>query len=369
MKWIYNVLMMMGGCCMGLSLTAQTLFDNYKPHFTLPRNYVCYQTTDSLKLDGKLDEKAWQQAKWSEEFVNIEGDVKPRPAHTTRVKMLWNQQYLFIAAELEEPHVWAKLQQHDTIIYQDNDFEVFLDPEGDTHNYFEIEINARNTVMDLFMPKPYRDGGKALLTWDTKGLRTAVHVTGTLNNPKDKDQKWTVEMAIPFSAVRFYNGPAIPQNNSLWRINFSRVQWDTDIKNGEYIKRRDANDRTLPEHNWVWSPQGTINMHTPERWGYLQFSTQSPGGTPVAFQLPEAEIAKKYLWLIYYKQREYRQQNKRYATTLADINIPATITAENGKAYTLQLESMSTQFKATVTGHTLNSAWHINQEGKIFSGK
>lgn len=32
---------------------------------------------------------------------------------------------------------------------QDNDFEVFLDPDGDNHNYYEIEINAHNTVWDL----------------------------------------------------------------------------------------------------------------------------------------------------------------------------------------------------------------------------
>jgi len=356
-------------CGSGSALQAQTLFDAFKPHFTLPRNYVCYQTTDSLTIDGKIIEKAWQLAKWSEDFVDIEGDLQPHPTHATRVKMLWNTQYLYIAAELEEPHVWGTLQQHDTIIFQDNDFEVFLDPDGDAHEYFEIEINARNTVMDLFMPKPYRDGGRALLTWDTKGIRTAVHVTGTLNQPHDKDQKWTVEMAIPINAVRFFNGPGIPQNNSIWRINFSRVQWDTYIKNGQYVKRRDTNGRPLPEHNWVWSPQGTINMHAPERWGYLQFSTQPPGGTPVAFQLPESATAKNYLWLIYYKQREYRQKNKRYATTLSALGIPEKVTAANGKVYSLLLESMSTQFKASIDGGSLKNIWQINQEGKVFPGK
>jgi hypothetical protein len=42
---------------------------------------------------------------------------------------------------LESPHVWATLTNHDTVIFQDPDFEVFIDPDGDTHNYYEFEIN------------------------------------------------------------------------------------------------------------------------------------------------------------------------------------------------------------------------------------
>ena len=50
------------------------------------------------------------------------------------------------------------LTEHDSVIFQDNDFEVFIDPDGDNHNYYEIEINALNTEWDLRLPKPYRDG-------------------------------------------------------------------------------------------------------------------------------------------------------------------------------------------------------------------
>jgi hypothetical protein len=28
----------------------------------------------------------------------------------------------------------------------------------------------------------------------------------------------------------------------------------------------------LAEDNWVWSPQGLINMHVPERWGWVEFA-------------------------------------------------------------------------------------------------
>ena len=103
----------------------------------------------------------------------------------TRAKMLWDSTYLYIYAELQEADLWGTLRQHDTIIYDDNDFEVFINPDNTTHRYFELEINALGTVMDLFMNKPYRNGGKALMSWDAQGLLSAVTVRGTLDHPGD----------------------------------------------------------------------------------------------------------------------------------------------------------------------------------------
>ena len=123
----------------------------------IPRGYVCGYAATAPELDGKLDEAAWSPAAWTEDFVDIEGPAKPKPRFRTRAKMLWNEEYFFIAAELEEPHVWGTITQHDAVIFQDPDFEVFIDPDGDSHNYYEFEMNALNTTWDLLMLKPYSD--------------------------------------------------------------------------------------------------------------------------------------------------------------------------------------------------------------------
>ena len=102
--------------------------------------------------------------------------------------MLWDDPCFYIAADLEEPHVWATMEQRDAKIYNDNDFEVFIDPDGDTHLYYEFEINAAGTEWDLLLIKPYRDGAPFVSGWDMAGLRTAVHVWGTINEPHDEDQ-------------------------------------------------------------------------------------------------------------------------------------------------------------------------------------
>jgi hypothetical protein len=111
----------------------------------VPRGYVCYRTEKPPKIDGLLGDDAWQQAAWTDDFSDIEGDRRPKPRLRTRAKMLWDAQYFYIAAELEEPHVWGTLTKHDSVIFNDNDFELFIDPDGDNHEYYEFEINVLNT--------------------------------------------------------------------------------------------------------------------------------------------------------------------------------------------------------------------------------
>jgi hypothetical protein len=111
--------------------------------------------------------------------------------------------------------ILATLRDHDSVIFHDNDFEVFLDPDGDGLRYFEFEMNAFNTGWDLFLPKPYKDGGKADNSWEIPGLKTAVHVEGTLNHPGDKDKAWTVELAFPWTG--FSHQGASPRRPRLQR--------------------------------------------------------------------------------------------------------------------------------------------------------
>src|SRR5262249_43792174 len=153
--------------------------------YTPPKGYVCYRARSPIAIDGRLDDSAWRDAPWTDDFADIEGDVRPKPRFRTRAKMLWDDRCLYVAAELEEPHVWATLTRHDAVIFRDNDFEVFLDPDGDSHLYAELELNALDTTWDLLLPKPYKDGGRAVHAWEIAGLRTAVHVDGTLNDPGD----------------------------------------------------------------------------------------------------------------------------------------------------------------------------------------
>lgn len=252
---------------------------------SIPRTYVCYQSAAPLTIDGKLSEKSWKMAPWTTAFVDIEGDAKPRPLQKTRAKLLWDNQYLYIGAEMAETHIWAYQDRKDQIVYLENDFEVFIDPDGDTDNYYELEINAINNSFDLFLPKPYRKGGRPALDWDIVGLKSAVTLKGTVNKPTDQDKSWTLEIATPLTSLSTRDVAAVlPQDGSVWRINFSRVNWQHDVADGKYSRRKNPETgKVIPEYNWVWSPQGVINMHIPEYWGLIQFSTKVAGKKRVPF--------------------------------------------------------------------------------------
>src|SRR5690242_3316158 len=85
-----------------------------------PKEYVCYRSGEALSIDGKLNEPSWRNAPETDAFVDIEGDVRPRPAFMTRARMLWDDQYFYVGAELEEPHVWGTLTKRDSVIFHDN---------------------------------------------------------------------------------------------------------------------------------------------------------------------------------------------------------------------------------------------------------
>ncbi|MGA9120922.1 MAG: carbohydrate-binding family 9-like protein [Bacteroidota bacterium] len=282
------------------------------PH---PRGYVAYKTPAPIVIDGILNDPAWRKASWTTNFVDIEGTLKPLPRFRTHAKMAWDDQYLYIGAHIDEPQVWATLTKRDTVIFFDNDFEVFIDPNGDHFEYYEFEMNALNTVWDLFLPKPYRDSGSAHNEWNIDGLKTAVHIRGTLNNPADIDSGWTVEIAMPWKALgKFAHKPAPPANGDQWRINFSRVEWKVKVDGDHYVKLKG-----LPEDNWVWSPQWVVDMHQPELWGYVQFSTAKPGTD--RFRPDPTWEARVALYQVYKAEKAFRKEHGRYALTLQELGL------------------------------------------------
>lgn len=262
-----------------------------------PKSYIAYRVTEKIQIDGKDDEPSWQKAAYTDDFIDIEG-VKI-PHFKTNVKMLYDDEYFYFFAKMEEPHVWATLKERDTVIFQNNDFEIFLDPDNDSHNYYEFEVNALNTIWDLFLTKPYRETNKVLDGWDINKLKSAVYVSGTLNNSSDTDKFWSVEIAIPWAAMREAHRQDNIPTNKFWRVNFSRVHWDFDLTEGRYSKKKDPEGKYLPEYNWVWSPQWKISMHEPELWGYVYFSYKIIGEKDT-FEVPKDEAIKRYLYDLYH---------------------------------------------------------------------
>lgn len=244
----------------------------------VPARYTCYRACDPIVVDGRLTEPAWKRAPRTTSFVDIATGEKA--FFDTRAMMLWDDTYWYIGVTCEEPDVWSTFIRRHSIIYYDNDIEVFVDPDGDGSSYHELEINALNTVWCQVLGERNSTAARACSTWDVKGLKHAVQIDGTLNWPEDKDRGWTVEIAFPWrSFAEFCQVPSPPRAGDVWRTNFSRVEYRTDRVGAAYrekdIEGRKAVISQGTQDNWVWSIQGQVNMHLPGRWGYVQFSGES----------------------------------------------------------------------------------------------
>lgn len=316
--------------------------------------YLAPRRQGSIAIDGHLDDAGWRHVPWTGAFVDIEGSVRPRPRFRTRVRMTWDDTYWYIAAELREPDVWATITTRDAVIFRDNDFELFVDPSGSTHRYFEVETNALATVWDLFLAKPYRDGGHADNAWNITGLRIATSVDGTLNDPHDRDRGWTVEMAIPWSAFSDSSHNRTPPiDGEQWRVNFSRVEWDVDTTGDRYTKRTRPAGAPLPEHNWVWAPQGAVDIHLPEMWGVVQF-----GGTKLLHD-DAASNARWQLRRVYYAERDYQSVHHQFTAARAALGL-------TDLPVGLVIDAAGTTWHATIAEAGTNRRWHIEADGRVW---
>jgi hypothetical protein len=283
---------------------------------TTPLQYTVFKTSEEIVIDGKSDEQAWAQAPWTPVFSDISTGQAPDEKHRARCKMLWGDNFLYVYAELTEPDIWASITKTDSPVFQDNALEMFISPGGGTYDYVEFQINAFGTTWDLFLPKPYRNGGAGLTSWDIKGLQKAVHLNGTINNPLDKDKGWSLELAVPFRSV-VMNGSKNPSNGTIWRMNFSRVQWQLDTLTEKYYRRKNEQGRVVSEQYYVWSPQGIINLHMPERWGYVLFSDSVSNKN---FLSEADEKLKLEAWKYYYLQQQFKSKNGKYASRIKRLD-------------------------------------------------
>tara|TARA_B100001057_G_scaffold446297_1_gene484726 strand:- start:1189 stop:2277 length:1089 start_codon:yes stop_codon:yes gene_type:complete len=326
----------------------------------IPKKYIVQKLSDSLIIDGYDNEIDWKNIPFSDEFIDIENNIKP--AKKTKMKMLWDDNFLYVFAKLWDDHIWGDITKRDEIIYYNNDFEIFIDPDGDTYNYGEIEINTLGTEWDLFLNKPYRLGGKAQTSWNIQGLKSSVKVNGTINNPSDSDNYWTVEFAIPLDEISKLkkDNSDNPIIGEQWRINFSRVQWEYDLNNGKYSRKK-VDNKYLPEYNWVWSRQGKINMHIPENWGFIQFSdNMSETNFKELYNIELQQIAYSIFRKIRFNNLiDYKNINQNKKLNLSPISF-------NGKIYMASFLKTKNGFRIDVyEKENKNDIYRIEENGII----
>lgn len=259
-------------------------------------HYTAYRALGRLEIDGKLDEESWRLAPRSPRFVDL---ITGRPTiHDTRAAVLWDDTCLYVGFWVEEPYVEAKLTERDSLIWSENDVELFIaGPDA----YYELEINALGTLYEAFFvwEDGYERGGFSaapefsrtidgyrpwngvgfdkhprgprlgFFNWDLPGVRAATAVDGTINDSTDRDRGWTAELALPWAGMRDLargDGRALPpRDGDVWRMDFSRFN--------TYREAPPAED----SGGWAMSAHGVWDSHIPELFPYIHFSTGPVG--------------------------------------------------------------------------------------------
>lgn len=258
----------------------------------VPR-YKAHRITNSLRIDGKLNEESWKTAVRSPRFRDL---VHGTPTHLdTRAAVIWDDEYLYVGYWIEETKVRATFTERDSPIYRDNDVELFI---AGRDGYYEFEINANATIYEVlfFWEEAFERYGYSKMAefdrsrpearkfngvgykshprgrrigfwnWDYPGLIKAVDIDGTLNDDRDRDGGWAVELALPWSGLEILargDGKALPPKaGDVWRMDFSRFNTYKDPSSSK------------DSGGWAWSPHGVWDSHVPECFTVVEFENE-----------------------------------------------------------------------------------------------
>jgi len=205
--------------------------------------YQVLRTSQSIHVDGKLDESVWTNAPSVGPFVN--NDDGAASTLKTEAKILYDDKFLYFAFRIVDEDIWATMTKRDAHLWEEEVVEVFLQADPRQTSYIELEVNPLGTMLDIFLldirkPLPYE-------SWNSAKLKWAVQVAG---------KQWTCEIALPLEdVVPAPHQP--PQPGDRWRLNLYRVE------------KRPA------RASLAWSPTLKRDFHVPSMFGEIVFSDRS----------------------------------------------------------------------------------------------
>jgi hypothetical protein len=189
----------------------------------------CRWAAGPIKPDGVLDEPAWKAAQVLSDFSVYWQGRKAKTA--TRARLLWDRDYLYFAAEMEDADLYADVKDYNGITWENDVFELFFKPSPKKLAYYEFQVSALNTPLELFFPSRGAGGYRRFAAAPPLGLESAVKLDGTLNNWRDRDQGWTVEGRIPWSGFKATGGRPAPGDR--WRFALCRYDYSKDFDHAE----------------------------------------------------------------------------------------------------------------------------------------
>jgi Carbohydrate family 9 binding domain-like len=181
--------------------------------------YTAEYSTEKIKIDGKLNEKAWEKAE-NLSFQTLDGSSC---TENGIAKIIWDDKYIYVGAKLYDSDIVQGGNKDGGHFYKTGDLlEVFLKPNG-KRNYWEIYATPNNKKTAFFYYSKGRPGLPNGFSPKMPGLIVASYCEGTLNNVNDRDKFWTTEIAIPRKQLEKHGGQIFPGKE--WRFLIGRYNY------------------------------------------------------------------------------------------------------------------------------------------------
>jgi len=184
--------------------------------------YPVARAAPAPQIDGVGDEPAWRAAMWSPDFAPTEGGAAM--GQRTRAKLLYDDRYLYALVVVDDGDVFSPYTGRDDSLWKADVVEMFIDADRSGAGYIELQVNPNNAQFDAWFERTRHDGID--IEWSS-GLRSAVSVRGTVAERSDRDEGWSVELAVPLEAVKGRDdGMPVavpPAPGDSWRLNLVRI--------------------------------------------------------------------------------------------------------------------------------------------------
>ncbi len=190
-----------------------------------PLKYDCPRAAaGDIIIDGTLSESSWNSARTLPFFIPVSLE---QPESRTGAKLLWDDKYLYVGFEARDLDLQAQRTKRDSDVFRDDVLEIFIQPDTDAPRHHNFEINPRGTLHDGF-------AGGGDQTWNIEGIQIGIQLRGTLNNDSDRDQGWSLEVAIPFSELPDLSKPK-PETGDRWRFHLARYDYSKYLEEGKEL--------------------------------------------------------------------------------------------------------------------------------------
>ncbi len=214
-----------------LFIVPLSLLGNVLAHAQTPQ-HECRRAEGEIKLDGLPAEAAWKHAEVIDNFsLSWLGKDKRAAKTKTAARLLWDDDYLYFHADMVDHDLYADITEHDGQTWDNDVFELFFMPDDKQLGYYEFQVNAASTRMDMYLPSRGSGGYRRWKAAHDFAWEVRVQRRGTLNKDTDRDEGWSVEGRFPWKDFSPTGGR--PANNSQWKFALCRYDYSVEFAEQE----------------------------------------------------------------------------------------------------------------------------------------